>query len=329
MRVVNARSRGLAIGLVCLAVILQSGCNDSRYMAGIDGSGSPVYAQGPIEGFGSIVVNGQHYEVSAASIRVNGEVATEDDLELGQIVAVQARIDPNGARVADTVDFEANIRGPVQSVDAASGTMQALEQQISIGAETTIVTDSGGGIDTLTIGDYVEVSGLLNAVGDLAATRVVQVSRSSELRIIGTVEQLNLGSFTFAIGNLVVDYSGAALIEGFPAGMPANGDLVLAIGASRDAFGALTANRLSLIQSDDLELEGQEAEVEGLITRFTSPTDFDVAGRRSTTTASTSYEGGTVADLQLNVKIQIEGRFDAAGTIVADQIEVKDGGAVY
>lgn len=329
MRVVNARSPHWAIGLVCLAAILQSGCNDSRYMAGIDGSGAPVYAQGPIEAFGSIVVNGQHYEISGASIRVNGEVATEDDLALGQIVAVQAYIEPNGVRVADTVDFEANVRGPVQSVDAANGTLQALDQQITIGSETAVETISGGALDALTIGDYVEVSGLLNADGDLAATRVMQVASSSELRIIGAVEQLNLGSFTFSIGALVIDYSGAALIEGFPAGTPENGDLVLATGASLDVSGALTANRLSLIQSDDSELEGQEAEVEGLITRFASPTDFDVAGKRSTTTASTDYEGGTVADLQLNVKIQIEGRFDSAGTIVAEKIEIKDGGAVY
>lgn len=329
MRVVNARSPRWTIGLVCLAAILQPGCNDSRYMAGIDGSGSPVYAQGPIEGFGSIVVNGRHYEIAAASIRVNGEAATEDDLELGQIVAVQGHIDATATRVADSVDFEANLRGPVQSVDAANGALQALGQTINVGPETAIETNSGDTLDSLTIGDYVEVSGLLNSDGDLAATRVAQAASSSELRIIGTVEQLNLGSFTFDIGDLVVDYSGAALIEGFPAGMPENGDLVLATGASLDAFGALTASRLALIESNDSELEGREAEVEGLITRFVSPTDFDVAGRRSTSTASTDYEGGTVADLQLNVKIEIEGRFDSAGTIVADKIEVKDGGAVY
>ena len=322
-------SHPTSVGLVCLVAGLLSGCTDSSYMAGIDGSGGPVYAQGPIEAFGSIVVNGEHYDISTASIRVNGEVATEAELALGQIVAVQGHIESGGDRVADAVDFEANLRGPVQSIDAVAGSLQVLGQAITVGPETTIEADLGNGLAALAIGDYVEVSGLATVQGTLAATRIAQVDSSNELRIIGRAEGVNLGSFTFSIGGLVVDYSSAGLIEGFPGGTPANGDLVRVVGSSLDGNGALVASRLSLVEFDDSEHDGQRVEVEGLITRFVSPTDFDVSGRRSMTTASTVYEGGSEADLQLNVKIEIEGRFDSSGTIVASKIEVKDGGMVY
>jgi Domain of unknown function (DUF5666) len=298
-------------------------------MAGIDGSGGPVYAQGPIEAFGSIVVNGRHYDISSASIRVNGEVATEDDLALGQIVAVQGFIETDDSRVADSVEFESNLRGPIQAIDAVNGMLIVLEQPTSVGSETTIDAEAGDTLDDLAVGDYVEVSGLFNADGELVATRIEQVDSSSELRIIGRVEMVDLGAFTFSIGDLVVDYSGALLIEGFEEGAPENGDVVLVVGSGLDIAGALTAARLANIDSDESEYGGDEAEVEGLITRFVSTTDFDVAGKRATTTNTTTYEGGSAADLQLNVKIQIEGEFDGSGTIVADKIEVKDGGRVY
>jgi len=298
-------------------------------MAGIDGSGGPVYAQGPIEAFGSIVVNGQHYDISNASIRVNGEVATENDLALGQIVAVRGFIETDDSRVADSVEFESNLRGPIQAIDVVNGILIVLEQPISVGSETTIDAEAGSTLGDLMVGDYVEVSGLFNADGDLAATRIAQVDSSSELRIIGHVQMVDLGAFTFSIGALVVDYSSAGLIEGFEGGAPENGDLVVVVGSGLDAAGALTASRLANIESDESEYEGDRAEVEGLITRFVSTTDFDVAGKRATTTNATTYEGGSAADLRLNVKIQIEGEFDSSGTIVAVKIEVKDGGTVY
>jgi Domain of unknown function (DUF5666) len=62
-----------------------------------------------------------------------------------------------------------------------------------------------------------------------------------------------------------------------------------------------------------------------LVTRFVSATDFDIAGRKVSTTATTRYEGGTAADLALNLKVEAEGTIDAAGVLVAVKIEFKRG----
>jgi len=63
-----------------------------------------------------------------------------------------------------------------------------------------------------------------------------------------------------------------------------------------------------------------KADFEGLVTRFASATDFDVAGQRVTTTASTAYDGGTSANLALDVRVEVEGGFDTSGRIVATKV---------
>jgi mono/diheme cytochrome c family protein len=68
---------------------------------------------------------------------------------------------------------------------------------------------------------------------------------------------------------------------------------------------------------------GDESQVEGFVTRFGSATDFDVAGQKVTTNASTSYVNGTADDLELNVKVEVEGKLDANDTLVAAKVAFK------
>jgi hypothetical protein len=56
-----------------------------------------------------------------------------------------------------------------------------------------------------------------------------------------------------------------------------------------------------------------------------SATDFNVAGQRVTTTASTTYEGGTASNLALDVPVEVEGRFNATGVIVASKVQFRRG----
>jgi hypothetical protein len=313
---------------MAVAAGLQAGCDSNSYTAGIDGSGVRIYTSGPIEAFGSIVLNGTHYDIAAAQIVVNGETATEASLALGQVVTVQANDVGGGRVVADTVVFNADVIGPVDAVDVSGGTLVVLAQGIRIGTDTLLELGPGNGLARLRVGDLLEISGFRNSRGGINATRIALADPAADFRVIGRVSQLDAVGFEFSLGNLVVDYSSAGLIEGFPTGAPMGGDKVLVVGQALSGTGALVATRLELADDDSAQRAGQRVEVEGLITRFVSPMDFDVAGSQSTTTGATNYEGGSVANLELNVKIEIEGRFDAQGTIVADKIEVKDGGAV-
>jgi mono/diheme cytochrome c family protein len=94
------------------------------------------------------------------------------------------------------------------------------------------------------------------------------------------------------------------------------------------ADGTLKASR---VHKEDGRIPGQsgtESEVEGLVTRFVSAADFDVAGQKVTTNTATTYTGGTAADLKLDAKVEAEGKLDASGTLVAAKIVFKRSSSV-
>jgi hypothetical protein len=319
------------LALVAFATL--GGCDSSdSQTAGIDAGGSPVAiaVQGPITGFGSIIVNGVHYEIDRAQISVNGGAAAAADLALGQVVAVRGTREASTTRGrADSVAFDANVEGPVQAVDASAGRLVVLGTPVT--TNDTTVLDLGSrppAMTSLAIGERVQVSGFVGAGGAIAATRISTRPALSRLRVRGTVANLNRAAARFEINALTVDYRSAAIVDGFPAGEPSDGDEVVVEGARLGSRGELVAEELLMAER---ELEGQNgdhAEIEGLITRFVSPADFDVSGVAVTTSPATVYEGGNAADLQLNVKIKVEGLVNAGGLIEARKIEVKDGGRV-
>jgi hypothetical protein len=290
--------------------------------AGIDRGGITI-AQGPITGFGSVIVNGVRYSTTGANILVDGVTATEADLAVGQVVRVEGTVDTGGTTgTARSVRFDDDVTGPIQSIDLASGRLVVLGQPVQTGAATSF-DDSivPRGLEGLAVGDHVEVSGLVAANGVINATRIERSAAAGELEVRGTVSNLDAGVQRFEINELAVDYSAAQLADLQPGG-PANGDLVEVHG-TLDAAGTLVATR---VEGEDRALDGgedDEADLEGLVTRFASVTDFDVAGQSVTTNAATEFRDGTAADLALGVDVEVEGEFDASGRVVADKIEFR------
>ena len=98
--------------LLLLSVGLTLGsCKDEpTQMAGIDGSGTtpgPIVTFGTITGFGSVMVNGVRYDTSNATFLVDGQIATETSLAVGDVVIVRGSVDVGGATgSADNVIFD-------------------------------------------------------------------------------------------------------------------------------------------------------------------------------------------------------------------------------
>jgi hypothetical protein len=283
-----------------------------------------VVTSGVITGFGSVYVNGIHFETNGADISKDGERVTQQGLRVGQVVHVKGRIDDRSGRaVADSVRQDDDLEGPISSIDTANQTFVVLAHTVRVTTETSF-DDSLGNFAALAVGLQVEISGLKNSTGEIVATRI-EKRRAGETRleVMGKVSLLDTTAHTFRIGPLVVDYTGASLRD-FPATGLANDQNVEAKGSSLNSAGALVATSVELRDFENSSGAFQR-EVEGLITRYASATDFDVAGRKVTTTATTRYEGGTAADLALNVKVEAEGSIDAAGVLVAVKIEFKRG----
>jgi hypothetical protein len=59
---------------------------------------------------------------------------------------------------------------------------------------------------------------------------------------------------------------------------------------------------------------------EGSITRLISADTFEPSGQPVRLTPETVFEGGTAADLAVNVRVEVEGRFDTESVLVATEI---------
>ncbi|MDH3305028.1 MAG: DUF5666 domain-containing protein [Gammaproteobacteria bacterium] len=295
----------------------------------VGGIGRTGIAMGPISTFGSVVVNGVRYDTNSAVFTVNGLSGSQDDLSVGQVVTISGTIDDNGIDgAADEVIFDDNVKGPVQSIDLGLSQIVVLGQTVLINPETSFDDSiSPASIDGLDIDDIVEVSGLVDAVGRITATRIELKPAGTEFEVLGVVSAHNMTSSLFNINDLVVDYSGATLDNDFPGGQISNGDFVEAKGTSL-VGGTLIAREVDLKNALPNLEDGVHVEIQGFITRFVSSTDFDVTGLPVTTTASTVYEGGVVGDLGLNIKVEVEGDVNSGGVLVATKVDIRRAKAV-
>lgn len=301
---------------------------DGGPVGAITRTGAAV-AVGPVSGFGSVIVNGIRYDTSAAEFTVDGQLATQADLKVGDMVLVKGTIDDDNTNaVAESVDFDDNVEGPVSSVDIAADSFVVLGQTVLIGGATSIDDNCPVSLNDFLAVAAVEVSGHVMTDGSILATRIECKSVAGEMEVTGIVS--NLGADTFMINMLVVDFTAIpAIVDDFPSGTISEGDPVEVKGASLGGAGELLATRVEFKGARFEDDEGAHIEIEGFITRFVSETDFDVSGVPVTTIpGTTEFEGGTAADLGLNLKVEVEGEFDSAGVLVATKVEIEQAESV-
>ena len=282
-------------------------------------------AYGPISGFGSVIVNGVHYDTNGAIFSIDDSTGSESDLKVGQVVTMKTETDDQGNASATDVIFDDEVQGPIDSIDLINSTIVVLGQMVLINANTSF-DDSFtlANIDGLMVGDVVEVSGLVNADGVIVASRIEPKLATDEFEVHGTITILDSGAQTFMLNELLVDYSTATL-EDFGSATPTEGDLVEVKGTSFNANSALIATKIELETINDrIGDNDDDAEIEGLITEFTSAQSFSVAGVPVITNSGTEYKYGAASNLALNVRIEVDGVFNASGVLVADEVEFEN-----
>ena len=143
---------------------------------GIGGTG----IVGVITGFASICVNGLevHFD-DTTPVSDAGEPVPARHLAVGQLVAVQAR--GQGTELsASRIAVLHTVVGPISALDAIAGRMVVLGQ--------TVVVQDRHELDDLQAGDWVRVSGLRQARGLIAATRIDPVAAQPRAQLTGIVE---------------------------------------------------------------------------------------------------------------------------------------------
>lgn len=304
--------------------------------AGIDRTGVTI-AAGPVTGFGSIIVNGVRYDTSSATFTIDDNPGGQDDLSVGDVVVLRGTLNADlTTGTATSVIYDAAVEGPVEEIDSTGSRLVVMGQTVLATPDTSFDDSIPGGVlSGLNAGDVVEVSGLVQATGEISATRIEAKPAGGEFEVRGPVASLT--ATTFMLANLLVDYSIAQLRD-LPAGGLAEGQLVEVKGTNYTPPSppgtpapVLVASTVEGKMAGFGGVAGDRLEIEGFITRFGSATDFDVSGQRVTTNAATVYTGGigaSAADLGVNVKVEIKGQLNSAGSLVASRVDIRRAKAV-
>lgn len=316
----------------CLAAALLLGGIASCGGVGSGGSGMSTdsVADGTVNGFGSVIVDGARYDDRNAP--VVSEVAPGSDVltqaKLGHRVSV--RLDAAG--VASTIRVDAALTGPVASIESASR-FSMLGQTVLINSTGTAgpITQFGGGYSQASdvrARDAVSVHGLLVRQGTsyvFQATRIDKLAAApAYLRATGIVA--NLGS-TFTLGALTVDAAGATLL---PAGSTlANGQMVtlLALPASLQTpthtTWRVTAAQLRVQSVRDTSVYYRTS---GSISQLnTQARTFTLGGVTvGYGAASVSPAGTALAD---GLYAVVHATASGDGTLVATSVTVRDAGS--
>lgn len=287
-----------------------------------------VVTNGVITGFGSVYVNGERYDTNDVSVTMDDRPGDLLQLRVGQYVEVKGHTHQywNYAETsADVIRYHNVLEGPITSIDLATDSFVALGQTVNVTLDTVFGDDiDPASIEGLAVGDVVEVSGVVPADGVIDATRIDLKPDGGPFDVSGYITDVSVAAHRFNLNALLVDYS-TANMEDFEDADPAVGDLVKVTGSTILADGTLVALHVELRSDDYLAAgPGDILEVEGVIEDFVSATDFRVAGWDVTTTADTTYEHGTAADLADGVLVMVKGVADANGVLVAHKIAFRE-----
>lgn len=283
---------------------------------GINGGGVAV---GPITGFGSVFVNGIEFATGGTSITVDGSAASESALKIGQMVEVRGTLNStSNTGTATSIAASDQFEGPVQAVDLPGLNFTLLGNVIRV-TGTTVFDNSFAtpSLAGLTVGQWVEVSGLRNSAGEVVATRIEPRQANGEIELNGAVTALDTAARSFRLGGSTVNYAAATV-----SGALAN-NVCAEVKGSTFTGTTLNATRVEVKSCTLTTASNDVGKIEGFVTRFASATDFDVGTQKASTTATTTYVGGVAADLALNKRIEVEGTFNASGVLVASKIQFK------
>ena len=303
---------------------------------GIGGTGS-VASVGVVTAIASVEVNGVKFSCVGATVTTDdGSTAPsgagdscvsskgKGQLREGMVVVVKGSKDSSGNSTAATVTAESNVTGPAVNIDPTLQSFTVLSQFIDVDDNTLfeitngLVIKGSGGLSFLAGNHIVRVSGLPNAQGRILATfvEIKTTVPSTEFEVKGVVTAST--ATTISIGSLNVILNGQAT--------RAVGKCV-EIKGTFDGASTLTLGSLK----DDDDCSGSvsgsfdQAQVEGIVSGVTTPTDFLVAGQSVKIDINTVFSGGTALDLINGVKVEAEGPI-TNGVLLAKKLTIKSNG---
>ncbi|MFK7899109.1 MAG: DUF5666 domain-containing protein [Myxococcota bacterium] len=325
----NLSAALIAALLFCVAVCgcAPGGEGSVADNGGMSGTG---ISQGAVNSFGSIFVNGIEWDIDSATITLDGVPANEADLRLGMVVRVNGDFTTTGTTgTATSVSFDYTLEGPIESAPVDVGptgiekSFTTLDQTVIMNSETTAF-DGGASFLGLAEDDVVQISGFVDDLGAIRATRILLLGAFPALSdaglqgIVSNIDTNPDGSGDFNIGTLLVHYDAGTTFTEITREDLANGDRIVAHGILRITGTDLDATE---IRPETLGLgsgDAEEAEIEGIVSNFVSNSSFQVSGTPIDASAATFDPPGFI--VMNGFEVEVEGSL-VNGVLIADRVE--------
>lgn len=330
----SIRRRMIFMTLALLLPVVSATCGGGPGTTAGGGTGGT--GVGPVTGFGSVIVNGVHYDDGAIDDTnfFDDHGRTKADLKVGMMVAVVGSINGTNGR-ADNITVLRHVDGPLDDngVTLATNGLKVMGQAVVV--DTTTVFDNVidlAAVDNLAKAGYhpeLEVHGSADNDGVIHATFIHKGSddriEGRNVQVRGTVVKPPTTT-AFVVGQKTVDFSGVP--GGLPAGVVA-GSFVEVKGTLRVSDNVLLATFVKMEDATGGQPSGSRAEVEGYVNRVVMPgASFELIGPNGLqtvtwTTGGTVFTGGAGADIGAGVRLEVEGIREAGGALAATKIEIR------
>ena len=263
---------------------------------------------------GTLTVLGQSVAITPGTVFDDGLRGGLARVAVGQVVEVHGFADAQGAIVATRIEREEpgrryKLRGSVQAVDKAARTLRVGGLTVSY-ASLNLATPPAQGT-----GVRVELAPTPDTAGRWIATRIdgMALPAGSAFAEVEGIVTAYASATRFSVNGVAVDASAVASV---PTGVRL-GARVEVEGTLKD--GVLAARRVAL---DGGRGSGDGLEIEGRVERIDAAARQVVVRGVTVDYATASLRGGTVAQLVVGAKVEVEGTLSAdVSTLRASKVE--------
>ncbi len=275
---------------------------------GTGGTGSPIYAQGAISGFGSVIVNGVKFDDTQATVHLDGVAAQSTDLRLGMVAGVQGQRSATDVTLgtAEAIEVWSIALGPVERVMDGHFVMLGM----TIQTDTNTLLEGISSVAALTPSQTVSVWGLqVDADGtQWRATRVKLETTSGNRVATGLVKRSDDEATLNGL-----DLSGE-LAEDLPTGV------MVRVNGTLKEDGSLQVSGRQVLNSGIETYADGVIELEGFVT--SSPANNRFMMGNITVDASNPALSTVVSQLAIGQEVEVYGSW-SSGVLLASRIALE------
>lgn len=282
----------------------------------------------------AVTINGsRNFDITGITeIRLDGEALSPSQLMTigaGFNALVRAEnVDPLLSQgTAVQIDLRNLVRGPVTGIDPLS----VLNQPLVANGDTVLVDVPEGDLSNIGVNDLLDVSGYLDPNGTIVAARIrYRTDTTTDWKLSGYVS--GLSGNVFAIGAQTVDFTGAVPVNCGAALQDGHFVEVEMLPNAGYTPGSTLSDVIQLSCEDPnfsnpppgQSLVSLEGIIQSLPDPLPTPPTFTLLDLQIVTTPQTQYRRGSIDDLDVGVRVEVEGFYDSSSqTVTAREVHFK------